>query len=461
MRARAGRKAGAVAVLALAMIASGCAVGTGGASGGDVKYSRDAALHGDLTIMGFSGVDEIATTRMDDAKKGLGGVTVKAAEGDFDLQQFLSAIAAGKPPSLIYVSRNQVGSLAARGAILPLDACVDGEKIPKDDFIPSALAQVTLDGHVYGIPEFDSVQIVMANRSLLDKAGKKLSDVNGSDWEAMSKAATALTAHAGSGLSVIGVDTKLPEFLPLWAKANGADLISADGRKAQLDDPKVVEALTWAASIYKDEGGFGAVKAFRDSADFFGAGNQFATGTLGAMPMEQWYVNVLNEVSPNAPMAFDTVHARKGGPIAFASGSAWAIPAKSANPQAACRFARIVTSTQAWMDAAKARADARTKGGKAFTGVLTGNRAADEKIKPMTEGAGEPWASAISAMYTADQHTFSLPANPADAEFTAAMNDAVNAVLNGQKSPKEALAAAQKQAQQALDKGWAALEKKK
>ncbi|GAB6859373.1 ABC transporter substrate-binding protein [Microbacterium xylanilyticum] len=388
-------------------------------------------------------------------------MTVKAAEGDFDLQQFLSAVAAGKPPSLIYVSRNQVGSLAARRAILPLDACVDGEKIPKDDFIPSALAQVTLDGHVYGIPEFDSVQIVMANRSLLDKAGKKLSDVNGSDWEAMSKAATALTAHAGSGLSVIGVDTKLPEFLPLWAKANGADLISADGRKAQLDDPKVVEALTWAASIYKDEGGFGAVKAFRDSADFFGAGNQFATGTLGAMPMEQWYVNVLNEVSPNAPMAFDTVHARKGGPIAFASGSAWAIPAKSANPQAACRFARIMTSTQAWMDAAKARADARTKGGKAFTGVLTGNRAADEKIKPMTEGAGEPWASAISAMYTADQHTFSLPANPADAEFTAAMNDAVNAVLNGQKSPKEALAAAQKQAQQALDKGWAALEKKK
>lgn len=179
------------------------------------------------------------------------------------------------------------------------------------------------------------------------------------------------------------------------------------------------------------------------------------------MPMEQWYVNVLNDVSPDAPMAFDTVHARGGGPIAFASGSAWAIPAKSANPEAACRFARIMTSTQAWMDAAQARADARAKDGKPFTGVLTGNRAADEKIKPMTEGAAAPWSSAISAMYTADQHTFSLPANPADAEFTAAMNDAVNAVLNGQKSPKDALAAAQKQAQQALDKGWAALERKK
>lgn len=461
MRIQAGRRAGAVGVLALVMIASGCAVGTGGSSDSGVTYARDGALHGELSIMGFSGVDEIATTRMGDAKKGLGGVTVTAAEGDFDLQQFLSAAAAGKPPSLIYVSRNQVGSLAARGAILPLDRCIDGEQIPKSDFIPSALGQVTLDGHVYGIPEFDSVQIVMANRTLLDKAALTLSDVNGSDWKKMRTAATALSVRGGSGLSVIGVDTKLPEFLSLWAKANGADLISADGRTARLNDPKVVEALTWAASIYQDQGGFGAVKAFRDSADFFGAGNQFATGSLGAMPMEQWYVNVLNDVSPDAPMAFDTVHARGGGPIAYASGSAWAIPAKSANPEAACRFARIMTSTQAWMDAAKARAQKRAKDGKPFTGILTGNRAADERIKPMTQGAAAPWSSAVTAMYAADQHTFSLPANPADAEFTAAMNDAVNSVLNGQRSPKEALAAAQKQAQQALDKGWAALEKKK
>ena len=27
----------------------------------------------------------------------------------------------------------------------------------------------------------------------------------------------------------LGVDPKLPEFLPLWAKANGADLVSEDG----------------------------------------------------------------------------------------------------------------------------------------------------------------------------------------------------------------------------------------
>src|SRR5690606_27677914 len=102
----------------------------------------------------------------------------------------------------------------------------------------------------------------------------------------------------GGRLSVIGVDTKLPEFLPLWAKANGADLLSEDGRTAQLDDPAVVEALEFAVGVYDAQGGFSAVKAFRDSADFFGAGNQYASGQLGSMWMEQWYLNVLNDVSP-------------------------------------------------------------------------------------------------------------------------------------------------------------------
>ena len=139
---------------------------------------------------------------------------------------------------------------------------------------------------------------------------------------------------------MIGFDSKLPEFLPLWAKANGADLISDDGRTAQLDDPEVVEALEFAVGIYDDQGGFSKVKAFRDSADFFGEGNQFATDSLGAMPMEQWYVNVLNDVSPDAPDGLrHGPRPREGEPLAFASGSAWAIPKGSKNPEAACRFA--------------------------------------------------------------------------------------------------------------------------
>ena len=443
---------------ACAALVTGCAVGTGGADDADAEYDPDAELSGTLSVMGFSGVDEVATSRVDLAEEALGDVEVKLIEGDLDLQQFLSAVASGEPPEIVYANRDQIGSLAARGAILPLDGCIEGEGIDTGMFVSAALDQVTLADQVYGIPEFNTVQLTMANADLLSAAGLTVEDVNGSDWDAVSQANQALTKSAGGGLSVIGYDSKLPEFMPLWAKANGADLISQDGKTAQLDDPAVIEALEWAVSIYDDQGGFSAVKAFRDSADFFGEGNQFATGVLGAMPMEQWYVNVLNDVSPDAPMAFDTVHARGGDTLAYASGSAWAIPAGSANPEAACRWARVMTSTEAWEAAADARIQAREEEGKPFTGILTGNAEADEIIQGLVTSGGEPWDTAVAKMYEANDSTFALPANPADAEFKSALQDAVNSVLNGQATPEEAMTAAQETAQSALDEAWAKLE---
>lgn len=446
------------AVCTLAMTLTGCAVGTGGSDDSAAEYDASGELSGELSVMGFSGVDEVATERLALAEEALGEVEVKLAEGDLDLQQFLSAVASGNPPDIVYAGRDQIGSLAARGALVPLERCIEGEEIPTDEFVETALNQVTLDGEVYGIPEFNTVQLTMANADLLQQAGLTIDDVNGSSWEAVSAANEALHQGDAGSLSVIGFDSKLPEFLPLWAKANGVDLISEDGRTANLDDPAVVEALEWGVSIYDAQGGFSAVKAYRDSADFFGEGNQFATGVLGAMPMEQWYVNVLNDVSPDAPLAFDTVRTRDGEMIAYASGSAWAIPSGSANPEGACRFARVMTSTDAWRAAAEARLAARDAEGKPFTGILTGNVAADEIVRELVSDGGEPWNTAVAAMYEANDHTFALPANPADAEFKSAMFDAVNQVLNGQATAADALAAAQEEAQSALDEGWAEIE---
>ena len=369
-------------------------------------------------------------------------------------------MASGEPPELLYADRDQIGSLAARGAIIPVDRCIEGEGIDMEQFREAAVDQVTLDGQIYGIPEFNQVQVTMANADLLSAAGVSIEDVNGSDREAVTAANQALTKSNGGTLSVIGFDSKLPEFLPLWVAAAGGSLLSEDGRTASLDSQEAIDSLTWAVGIYDDQGGFSKVKAFRDSADFFGAGNQFATNVLGAMPMEQWYINVLNEVSPDAPMAFDTVRTTEGEPIAFASGSAWAIPSGTQNAAAACRWAKAMTSVDAWKVAADARLSAREAEGKPFTGILTGNSTADEQIREMVTSGGEPWDSGIEAMYEANDHTVSLPANPADAEFEQAMQDAVNSVLNGEATPEEALAEAQETAQKALDEGWQTLEER-
>lgn len=444
--------------VAAALAVGACAQGAGGGGGDDVAFGPDEELSGPMAVMGFGAGDEVAQARVDRAEEALGAdVDVTLVEGDLDIQQFLSALASGDPPELVYASRDQIGTFASRGAIMPLGSCIDGEGIDVGAFDEAALAQVTFEDQVYGIPEFNSVQLTMANADLLVAADLDVADVNGSDWAATTEAARALHASDGGRLRVIGYDSKLPEFLPLWAHANGTDLLSADGRTAQLDDPAVVEALEWAVGIYEEQGGFAAVKALRDSADFFGEDNQFATGTLGAMPMEQWYVNVLNDVSPDAPLVFDTVRGEDGEPVAFASGSAWAIPVDSTNAAAACRWARVMTEVDSWVAAAEARRALRDADGKPFTGLLTGNVDADDAVRELVEPSGDDvWDGAVEAMYAANDATFSLPANPADAEFKAAWQDAVNRVLNGQAEPAAALAAAQEQAQAALDEAWSA-----
>ncbi|MFH5821556.1 ABC transporter substrate-binding protein [Georgenia sp. AZ-5] len=450
------RATSVVAVAGLTLAA--CAQGTGGAADGgeQVSYDSGAELGGSLDIMGFGLGDDVAETRHGIALEALGDVDVNLTEGALDIQQFLTAVASGEPPELIYASRDQIGTFASRGAIIPLTSCIEGEGIAVDDFLEPALEQVTFDGEVYAVPEFNTVPLTMANADLLAAAGLTVGDVNGSSWEDLAAATQAMHRGDGGSLSVIGYDSKLPEFLPLWAHANGTDLISQDGRTAQLDDPAVVEALEFAVGIYDGQGGFPEVKAYRDSADFFGEGNQFATGTLGAMPMEQWYLNVLNEVSPDAPLVFDTVKDRQGQPIAYASGNAWAIPADTENPAAACRYARVMTEVDTWVAAAEARKAAREGEGQTFTGLLTGNAAADEAVRGLIEPSGSGvWDGAVAALYEANENAFSLPANPADAEFEQAWQDAVNSVLNGQAEPQEALEKAQEEAQAALDDAWA------
>jgi multiple sugar transport system substrate-binding protein len=444
--------------VSLALALTSCAKGTGGAAApapSAGQFNPGASYQGTISVMGFGATDEIGETRVELAKKSLKGADVKLIEGDLDIQQFLSAVAAGDPPDIIYANRDQIGTFASRGAIIPLTQCVQGEQIDTSMYNKNALSQVTFGGEVYAIPEFNQVQITMANADLLSKAGLTIADVNGSDWDKVTAATKKLVKAPGGKLQVIGFDSKLPEFLPLWAKSLGADLLSADGRTAQLNTPEVVKALQFAVAIYDAQGGFPKVKAVRDSADFFGKGNQYAENALGAMPMEQWYVNVLNDVSPKAPMAFDTFRTPEGKPLAYSSGSSWAIPKGSKNPGAACRFAKTMTLVESWKAAAQARVDKRKAEGKPFTGVLTGNVKADEEIQKMLTSGGEPWDSGVKAVYEANQNTFSLPANPADKEFKDAWQGAVNRVLNGQDEPQAALDKAQKDAQAALDKAWA------
>ncbi len=433
--------AGLIALLA------GCG-GVGGSASGSSKGGST------LTTMGFGTGDEIATTRVALADKAIAPDTVKVTQGDFNAQQFLSAVAAGNPPDLVYLDRQLIGTYATKGTLMPLTDCVSKQHIDMSQYREAAVKESTVGGKLYGLPEFYDNRVLMINGSVLSKAGLAPADVKVSDWSALSRLATKLSATSGDKLSRIGFDPKIPEFLPMWVAANGASMVSADGKTANLTDPKVVQALEYTVSLVNAQGGWAKFKSFRDSFDFFGAKNEFATDQLGVFPMEDWYLNVLAQNSPQVQLTVQPFTGVDGQPVDWVTGSAWAIPAKSKHADTACKWIKTMTESASWVAAAKARVTALSGSGKPFTGVYTANKVADQTIfgqllKP-TGNAG--FDQAVQTVLKAQDSAFTLPSLTAGAEFQTAWQGAVNRVLSGQQKPADALAQAQREAQAALDK---------
>ena len=149
------------AALAFSLVLAGCAQGTG-SSGEAPEFSSDAPLEGELSIMGFGTGDEIGQVRYDRAVAGLGDVEVSLSEGALDIQAFLSAVASGNPPDLVYASRDLIGTFASRDAILSLDECVEALQ-------RAAGAQPRIGESVHELQQLDGeLDVAQASRTELD-----------------------------------------------------------------------------------------------------------------------------------------------------------------------------------------------------------------------------------------------------------------------------------------------------
>lgn len=432
----------------LALVAAGCGGSSShhGVAGTTATVTRSASQT--LSIYGFGTGDEVAQSRAALATKAIAPAKVSNPNGGFNDQAFLADVASGNVPDLVYMDRQKVGTYAAKGALMPLGSCISSQGIDTSQFRKPALDEVTYKGQIYGLPEFYDNRVLYIN----DGVVKNPAAVSTSNRQALQQLATTLTTKSGGKVTRIGFDPKLPEFFPLWAKAFGASLLSSDGLKANLDSPQAVQALTFAAGLIKAEGGWGAFNSFRNTFDFFGAGNEFAKNQLGAFPMEDWYLNVLAQNSPHVKLTIKPFTTQTGQPIDYETGSAWAIPAKAKHPQLACLWAKTMTSVTAWLAAAKARLAVDRKDHTTFTGLYTANQQADAAImKADFKPNGSQWSKAVQTIEQVQGSAFGVPASPAGNEVQTAWQNAVTRVLAGQQAPAAALKQAQQEAQSAID----------
>ena len=402
--------------------------------------------------MGLTEGDEVSSSRIDYGKQ-QAGVSVTLDQNGFDQQKFATAMSGGSAPTGALIDRSLIATYAQKGLIQPLDACISADGIDISQFYPAAVADVTYNGHVYGIPNDYSFRAVLLNNRVLTAAGLKASDIDFGNWDQLLAQAKKMYKSSGGKPTVLGIDPKIDSdgYLDMWAMADGGSIISTDG-KPSLDDSKVVEALTYAVSLINAQGGWANFKSFRDTWDFFGKDNEFVKDQVGGFPMEQWYPNVLAGFASSVDVSAVPFKDRQGKTLSFESGTALVVPKGSENEGGMCAFAKAYSSVDAWDKAGVARDAANKKSGALFTGLFSANKSATDKLKAtyLKPTGNAKFDQVISTYYASLDTATNIPGSPAGADILTAYQNAVTNALNG-KDPKSELAAAQKTAMDAYN----------
>jgi len=266
-----------------------------GVDGSTGVFTKD--LSGTLKTSGYNPSDEVGISRSDLAAQKVAPVKVSMDTTNFDPQKFAAQAASGNVPDLVQVDRSVVGTLADKGLIRPLTDCFSTWGAdPGSLYYEAALKDVTYDKQIYAVPQFFQASILIGDKRVMAKAGVTDADLDTSKPDAIIAAAKKMYVASGGKPSVLGFDGDLPGSAALWLAVFGGAPNDETG-KPTLDASNNAKALTWMKQLMDAQGGYAAVKSFKDTMDVFGDGNEYVKDQVGVQTWAQWYVNVLANTS--------------------------------------------------------------------------------------------------------------------------------------------------------------------
>jgi ABC-type glycerol-3-phosphate transport system substrate-binding protein len=145
-------------------------------------------------------------------------------------------------------AQSQSSKWAYLGALRSLDDLVRAEKFDLGQYYRGSVDGGRLEGKLFGLPFklHPSFCVIYYNINQVQETGQRLPDAS-SAWEQVIDLGRRLKKTDGSTVNRWGILVPVPgqaaQFWITWARSWGAELYSADGRKAQLDDPKFGAAL--------------------------------------------------------------------------------------------------------------------------------------------------------------------------------------------------------------------------
>ncbi|MUZ73524.1 extracellular solute-binding protein [Agrobacterium vitis] len=354
------------------------------------------------------------------------GIKIEYRLLQFDdvVTEAMRAYSTGQAPDIIAVDNPEHALFASRGAFLDLtDMIAKSDVIKPQNYFPGPLASVTWKGHYYGVPKATNTIALYYNRDMFKAKG--LDPLKPPQtWDELLAAARKLNDPAknvyGLAFSAKASEEGTFQFLP-WAQMGGGgyDHINAPGAVKALEIWKTIMTEKLASPDTLTRGQW-------DSTGTFNSGNA-AMAISGPWELDRmlkeakfdWGVALLPVPSPGAE--------RSSGMGDFN----WAIFSSTKHPAEAFKALEFFASQDKDMFKNFGQLPARS----------------DIAIPP----SGSPLKDAALQVFL-EQMKYAKPRGPHPAwpKISKAIQDAIQAALTGQMTPKDALDQAQKKIKAAL-----------
>jgi multiple sugar transport system substrate-binding protein len=233
------------------------------------------------------------------------------------VQKYATAVAGGTAPDGLSIDLIYTPAFAAAGQ---LEDITDWAKsLPYfSQLSPAHVKTGTYKDRVYGLPYSADSSVLIWNKDLFKKAGLD-PDKGPTTWAEIEAAAEKVNALGGDikGYYFSGScpGCNIFTFTPMvWA--SGGEILSDDGSKAMLTDPKLREGIDFYRGMIAK--GLVPEGAQTDTgANFFAA---FAGGNIGISPSGAFAIGALNTQYKNIDYGVTFLPGKDGGWSSFAGG---------------------------------------------------------------------------------------------------------------------------------------------
>ncbi len=361
-------------------------------------------------------------------------------------ERYLTAIAGGDPPDVIMLHSRDLPNFASSGALHGVNDLIERDQIDLEaTFYPAEVAVSTYDEQMYGLPLAvgGGNFVIYWNKDHFREAG--LDPEQGpTSWSELVEFSRALTQGSDGeferlGCLFTGPPTPRPSWFIEWAFCNNGRLYSDDGREVLFGAPENVEALSWIVdNINELYGGWENIRGYL-SGSSGGEGNQaFFQGQTSIHLQGIYHFLQLEAEAPDLDYGVITPPANDANPDAvprvYVDGTwNYVIPNGAENVDAGWELIKYTCMGDGQRDF--------------FMPQGRPSVVPEYNEDPAYQAANEHWPVVMEAL----ELSTASPVTEVYPQDMTILAQYVEEALLGQRTPEEALQAAQEEAQNVHD----------